>query len=798
MHWRTSSIALLLTVVAMAGSSGDPKKPQVLDATHPVEERVTDLLGRMTFEEKVGQLRGAWPGVTAYVKAKDGSGEIAEAWKPLLTDAPIGLLGSTLRAEPFFGVTMEAGLSRREGAEFLNKVQQYVRDHTRLGIPLFVTDDAHRGQQAIGATIFPQLCSMGPTWNPDLQEKVERAIATEMRSQGVTIAFAPNLDVIRDPRWGRNDQNFGEDPWHTSVMGKAAVRGFQGESLNTDHSVVALLRAYPGLGDADGGHDFTGFSRGMRDLHEVVLRPWGEAIRAGAEAVMIEQSEMDGVPVPCSHYYLDDLLRKQWGFKGIALDDNGGIERLVGWRVARDKAHAAALALHAGNDLAVSDANPNRLDRHGKPRAVYSPDVIREALDQGLVSMKEIDRAAARVLRLKFLLGLFENPFVDPDRAESVARCTEHRRLALQAARESMILLKNQGATLPLAKEVQSVAVIGPNADNTWNQLGDYAASHDREDVVTVLDGVKKIAGERGISVRYAEGCGIRTQSKDGFPAALEAARQSDVIVAVVGGSSRIQYPGADGRRGRHPEADTGEGQARATLDLLGVQLDLLKAVKETGKPLVVVLIHGRAHTINWIAENADAIVDAWYPGEAGGTAVAEVLFGEYNPGGKLTVSIPRHVGQLPVYYYHLYAQRKKHLDLDAAGPLYPFGFGLSYTTFQYANLKIEPGSIRENDSAQVTVDVTNSGKVAGDEVVQLYIRDEVASVARPRLQLKGFRRIHLEPGETKPVTFEIGRDELCFYGLDGEWIVEPGDFTLMIGRNSRDMALRGKLMVED
>jgi beta-glucosidase len=427
---------------------------------------------------------------------------------------------------------------------------------------------------------------------------------------------------------------------------------------------------------------------------------------------------------------------------------------------------------------------------------VYAPEVIREALDRGLVSMREIDRAVTRILRLKFLLGLFENPFVDPDRAESVARCPEHRRLALQAAREGMILLKNEDATLPLAKAMTSIAVIGPNADNTWNQLGDYAASHDREDVVTVLDGIKTLARDRGIAVHYAEGCGIRTTSTEGFAAAVEAARKSDVVVAVVGGSSRIRYPDPDGTGGRHPEAETGEAQARATLDLPGVQEDLLKKLKATGKPLVVILIHGRAYTVNWIAENADALVDAGYPGEAGGTAVAEALFGEINPGGKLTVSVPRHVGQLPVYYYHLYAGRKQHLDLDAPGPLYPFGYGLSYTTFAYADLRVEPQAIRKDETARVSLAVTNTGDVAGDEVVQLYLRDEVASVARPALQLKGFQRIHLAPGKTRTVTFAIGWEELCFYGLEERWIVEPGNVTIMVAPNSRDVALQAKLTV--
>ena len=790
---KTTRHKMLIPILVLAGNWCVAAQPAYLDSSLPVEERVADLLGRMTLEEKVQQLRGGWPGVTAYVKTESGA-EIAEDWKPLLEDAPIGLLGSTLRMEPFFGITHEKGLSRREGAEFLNKVQRYIRNHSRLGIPAFVSDDGHRGQQSIGSTIFPQLCAMGPTWNLELQESVTRAIALEMRSQGVTIAFAPNLDVIRDPRWGRSDQNFGEDPWLVAEMGKASVRGFQGERLDTDHSLISLLRAYPGLGDARGGHDFTGMSLGMRDLHEVVLCPWGEAIRAGAEGVMVEMSEMDGMPVPCSHYYLDELLRRQWGFKGIALDDNGGIEKLVRWRVASDKVQAAALGLRAGNDLALSDANPHRLDRQGRQRGVYAPPIVREALGRGLITMAEIDRSVARVLRLKFLLGLFENPFVDPDRAVAVARSPEHRELALQAAREGLVLLKNEDAVLPLANTVRSIAVVGPNADNTWNQLGDYAVTHAREDVVTVLDGIRAQAAKRGVRVRYAEGCGIRTTSKSDFPAALEAARESDLVIAVMGGSSRIQYPQPDGSRGRHPEADTGEAQARATLDLMGVQNELLPALKATGKPLVVVLVHGRAHTINWIAENAEAILDAFYPGEAGGTAVAEALFGEYNPGGKLTVSVPRHVGQLPVYYYRGLTGRG-YLDMEA-DPLYPFGYGLSYTSFRYDKLRVSPAKIPVGGAATVSVEVTNTGAVAGDEVVQLYIRDEVASVIRPDRQLKGFTRVRLEPGQTKTVSFEVGREELCFYGPDGEWIVEPGDFTVMTPPNSRDPGPQARLTV--
>jgi beta-glucosidase len=757
--------------------------PQVLDASHPVEARVADLLSRMTLEEKVAQFRGAWPASFGSYRKVGDNAEITDDYKKILDGVGIGLFGSPLRADPWSGVTLEKGLSRRQGAEFVNTLQQYLRDHTRLRIPGFVSDDGHHGQHGIGATIFPQLCGMGATWNPALQKEIARAFAAEARGQGVTINFAPNLDVIRDPRFGRSDQNYGEDPWHVSVMGQAVVRGLQGESLNTDHTLVAMLRAYPGCGDVDGGHDFTGFSRGPIDLHEVVLRPWRDAIRAGAEGVMVEMSEIDAVTVAGSSHYLTELLRNRWGFKGVAMDDNFAIKRLMDVKVAADITQAAAMSVKAGMDLALSDTSTN-IFRLGLP----------EALKQGLVSMTDIDRAVARNLRLKFLLGLFENPFVDPARAAAVARCPEHRQLALQAARESIVLLKNERSSLPLGRNLRAVAVVGPNADDNWNQLGDYAATHRREDVVTVLDGIRAKADKLGLQVNYARGCGIRTMTREGFAEALDAARRSDVIVAVVGGSSKLDFPkpGGGGRGDRSPEADTGEGVTRATLDLLGVQEDLLKELKATGKPLVVVLIHGRTMTVNWIAANADAVVDAWFPGEVGGTAVADVLFGDYNPGGKLAVSVPKHVGQLPVYYYRKYPGRK-FVEMDGE-PLYAFGFGLSYTTFAYSDLRVEPKQIAKGGRAEVSVNVTNTGQVAGDEVVQLYLRDQIASVVRPPRELKGFERIHLAPGQTKQVTFQVGDAELCFVNADVQWVVEPGDFEVMIGRSSSDIVLKGKL----
>ena len=781
-----ASVATLQAAEPPKSTAAPSRKAQrVLDASHPVDARVADLLRRMTLEEKIAQLRGGWHHSLGCHRKVDGKLEIADYYKKILDEPGLGLFGSPLRADPWSGITLEKGLSPREAAEFVNMLQQYLRDHTRLGIPAFIGNDGHRGHHGIGATMFPQLCGMGATFNPALQEEVARAIAAESRSQGQTITYAPNLDVLRDPRFGRCDQNYGEDPWHVSLMGQAAVRGFQGKSLNTDHTLIAMLRAYPGVGDVDGGHDFTGFSRGPIDLNEVVLRPWRDAVLAGAEGIMVEMSEIDAVSIPGSSYYLTELLRNRWGFKGISMDDNFAVARLMRMKVAADATEASAMAIKDGVDLTLSDTSTQILSR-GLP----------EALKQGLISIEDIDRAVARNLRLKFMLGLFDNPFVDPDRAAAVSRCDAHLKLAQRAARESIVLLKNEQSTLPLDKKLRSVAVIGPSADDNWHQLGDYAPTHPREHVVTVLDGIRAKADKLGMKVHYARGCGIRDMSREGFAKAIDAARRSDVIVAVVGGSSKIEFPKPGRTRGyRSPESDTGEGQTRATLGLLGVQQDLLKELKATGKPLIVVLIHGRAMSVNWVAANSDAVVDAWFPGEAGGTAIADVLFGEYNPGGRLAVSVPKHVGQLPVYYYRKY-QGKKFVEMDDK-PLYPFGFGLSYTTFAYSDLRVEPEQIAKGGRAVVSVDVTNTGKMAGDEVVQLYIRDQICSVVRPPRELKGFKRIHLTPGQTKRVSFEVGDAELCFVGADAKWVVEPGDFDVMIGRDSSDIAIKGTLTVK-
>ena len=763
-----------------------------LDSSQTVEDRVDDLLKRMTLEEKVGQLQAGHPMCYGYRK-RDGKVEMNDDLRAVLANTTIGQLSALLRTDPWVGITAEDALSRRQGAELVNSVHRYVREHSRLRIPVLISDDGIHGQLGLGTTIFPALCGMGSTWNTDLQEEMARAMAAEMRAQGLTVMFGPDLDVVRDARWGRCEENFSEDAYLVGQMGRAMVRGLQGESLSTDHTVVALLRAFPGMGDAEGGHDFTRVGLGRREMQEVVLRPWREAIEEGAQGVMVERAEYDGDPAPGSSYYLNKLLREEWGFEGIAIGDGGSVLYLIAKRVAADKARAAAMALKAGLDQNLGDI---KLGEGGKGDLAYG-EGIPQALEQGLVSIEDIDRSVRRVLRLKFLLGLFENPFVDPERAEEVARSAEHRELALEAAKQSIVLLKNEENTLPLASGTVSVAVIGPNADSDWNQIGDQAPTHRRKDVVTILDGIKARVAGAGITVRYARGCGIRELSRDGFGEALEAARGSDVVVAVVGDSCRLRYPREGELRGaRSTEADCGEDVARVTLDLSGVQEELLKGLKKTGKPLVVVLIHGRPLSINWIAENADAVVDAWYPGEQGGTAVAEVLFGDYNPGGKLAVSFPKHVGQIPVYYYHRH-QGKEYVELDGE-PLYPFGYGLSYTSFTYGNLNIAPHRISIGETAEVSVDVTNSGAVVGEEVVQLYVRDELCSVVRPQMELRGFRRVRLEPGETKAVRFGLGREELCCYNADERLVVEPGTFTIMVGGSPTELPRSGSLEVKE
>ncbi len=781
----------------MAQSNETNAIPIYRDPGHSVIERVEDLLSRMTLDEKVAQLRAdiSQRIVGPLYKKENGRVEMTDTLKTLLADPPVGKLGLLLRADPFVGVTSEVALAPRQAAEYVNEIHRFVLEETRLGIPILISNDNSRCHVGVQATIFPAVRNMGCTWNRDLINRVSSAIASESRSRGETVAFAPDLDVIRDPRLGRSEENYGEDPYLVGQMGVEMVRGLQGDSLNSNHTMVAMLRAYPGAGDFDGGHDFSDTSRGINDMQEVGLRPWGDAVRAGAEGIMVEFATYDRVPAAASHYLLTDLLRNEWGFKGFTMTDSWAVRFSIACRVAKDRIDAAALSLKAGIDQSSPDGVIEEREFGDTSRMAYG--LLPEVLEQGLISMEDIDRAVRRVLRVKFLVGLFDDPYVDPNQAEAASRVPDHLAWALDSARQSMVLLENERRLLPLRKDLAAIAVIGPNADDEHAQLGDLCPPHPPEIVTTVLQGIQQVVSENTV-VHYARGCGIRDLSRNGFAEAVEVAKQSDVVIAVVGGSSKAEYVTVDGRQtGKFSaESDCGESGDRATLDLMGVQQDLLKELKETGKPLVVVLIHGRTMTINWIADHADAVVDAGYPGEFGGQAVGELLFGDLNPGGRLTVSIPKHVGQLPVHYYRWIREKRDDYVEMEAGPRYPFGYGLSYTSFEYRNLTVEPEKISAKEKARVSTEVTNTGNQAGDEVVQLYIRDELSSVARPFKLLRGFQRIHLEPGETKVVTMELGWDELCFYGPEGKWIVEPGDFTIMISKHAEEDILTAKLTV--
>ena len=614
------------------------------------------------------------------------------------------------------------------------------------------------------------------------------SIAAEVRAAGAHIAYGPVLDLARDPRWSRVEEGYGEDPYLAGRLGEAFVRGLQGDVFDpAAGKVISTLKHFAAHGAPEGGHNSAPAHVGLRELYEFHLPPFFRAVRAGALSLMSSYNDIDGVPCTGSRLLLTEILRDEWGFEGFVVSDAAAVIGLAtSQRVAADAAEAAALALHSGVDLDLWD------DAYGAH--------LSEAVDRGLLAESDIDTAVLRLLRLKFAMGLFENPFVNEAVPAGTLGCPAHRAVARDLARQSLILLENNGV-LPLTN-VNSLAVIGPNADTAMNQLGDYTAPQRRESVLTVLDGIKQVAGA-GLTVRYAKGCKVRSQSRDGFPEAVALAQQSEAVVLVLGGSSSPESNtgflenGAarivEVRTDSEFDKESGEGYDRALLDLAGVQVELLQELKSTGTPIVVVLIQGRPLKLQAVAELADAVLLAWYPGAEGGYAVAEALFGILNPGGKLSISIPSHEGQLPVYY-NATMPRGNYVDWPAA-PHYSFGYGLSYTTFRCEDLRVTPEVISPEGVAQVSVTVTNTGAVAGEEVVQLYVTDDVASAVRPLRALQGFARVRLEPGESREVTFPLDRDALACFDAKMEHRVEPGTFTLHVG-GSPTALLTGTLRV--
>lgn len=702
----------------------------------PVEDRVKNLLSHMTVEEKARQL-DMYHGeelvdkMQSYtVMAEDAVFDTAKA-EALLGDVGVGSIHDLYP----------------RSAEIANTIQKWLRDNSRLGIPALFVEEGLHGICAPGHTIFPQSIALASTWNPDIARETGAAIAAEMRAVNVHLSLSPVLDLPRDFRWGRTEETFGESPYLIGRIGADYVKGMQGESLATDHTIVAEPKHFAAHGAPEAGLNQSPVHVGKRELHTMYLPGFKAAfVEGGAMGAMCAYHEIDGVPCAADEELLTKILREEWGFEGIVISDLGAIGLIEKKHfVAKDAADAIRQALTAGIDMQFYDY----------PHDVFQGSIAQSVKD-GLLPMEILDRAVSRVLALKFRLGLFDEPFIDPRLKSKVNMCQAHVDLALRSAREAICLLKNDGL-LPLRKDLKKIAVIGPNADAVC--LGDYVQVGERK-IETIREAISEVLGTGAVA--YASG--------EDISKAVEAAYDADAAIVALGESDKT----------------CGEGVDRASLDLPDDQFDLLKAIYETGTPVALVLQNGRPLSITWAAENVPAIVEAWYVGEVGAKAIAEVLFGDYNPAGRLPVTFPKSVGQLPIYHNPNPSLQGKYVEIDHA-PLYPFGFGLSYTTFSYGNLTISPAEVGVNGSVTISVDVRNTGSRAGDEVVQLYVRDLVSSVCAPVQSLKGFQRIHLKAGESRKVTFELATSELALLDRSFKWVVEPGTFEVLVGGSSAD-----------
>ena len=764
--------------MALSLSAAKKKAKELLPYQNPklsVEQRVNDLVSRMTLQEKVGQLRCtlAWN----YYTIKGKNVEPSELFKKDIAEGQIGMLWGTYRADPWTQKSLENGLTPELAAKAGNALQKYVIEHTRLGIPLFLAEEAPHGHMAIGTTVFPTGLGMAATWNPALIEKTGEVIGQEIRLQGGHISYGPVLDLAREPRWSRVEETMGEDPVLAGELGAAMVKGLGGGILSKPYSTIATLKHFIGYGTTEAGQNGGITIAGARELQESFLPPFKKAINAGALSVMTSYNSLDGIPSTCSKALLTDLLRTQWGFNGFVVSDLYSIDGIHGThRVAETKQQAGVMALKAGVDADLGALAFGRLE---------------DAVQKGMVTEAEIDVAVKRILKMKFEMGLFEHPYVDAAQAKQLVRSDNNKAVALQVAREVITLLKNQNHVLPLSK-TQKVLVCGPNADNVYNMLGDYTAPQEDGNVKTILAGIRsKLPASQ---VTYVKGCAVRDTTASNIAEAVAAAKEADVVVVAVGGSSARDFKTSYKETGAAvtdsktiSDMDCGEGFDRATLTPLGHQMQLLKALKATGKPLVVVYIEGRPMDKSWAAQHADALLTAYYPGQEGGTAIADVLFGDYNPAGRLPVSVPANVGQIPVYYNKKPPMPHDYVEMSAR-PLYAFGYGLSYTTFKYDDLNIEETG---DTQFKVTFNVTNTGDMDGDEVVQLYLHDEFASTAQPMMQLKKFSRIFIPKGETKQVSFTLEAEDLEIVDQEMNHVVETGDFTVMIGPSSDNIILK-------
>jgi len=733
------------------------------DASLSADERADDLIGRMTVEEKLGQLLCplGWP---MYEKVGTDDVRISDNYRKFIQEQHGGMLWGAFRADPWTRKTLENGLNPVLAVKAYNAFQRYAMDSTRLGIPILLAEEAPHGHMAIGTTVFPTSIGLSATWDTELIRQVGEVIGDELTAVGGLIGYGPVIDLSREPRWSRVEETYGEDVYLTSQMASALVRG------TSSKGVISTLKHFVAYGVPEGGHNGSPSIIGKRDLEENVLPTFQSAIEAGALSIMTSYNSLDGIPTTCNRNLLTDVLRNHWNFKGFVVSDLESIDGLfTSHHVAKDLQQAGEMALNAGVDVDLG---------------AHCFALLKESVEDGRISMELLDRAVKRVLVRKFEAGLFDNPYLPEDNAADV-RSPEHIAVAAQVARESVTLLKNNGI-LPLRAETR-IALVGPNADNMYNQLGDYTAPQDPSNVITMLEGLQNA----GAAVTYVKGCAVRDTRSNQIAEAVQVARRSDVVVAVVGGSSArdfktryIDTGAAVVDKTAVSDMEAGEGYDRSTLDLLGLQPQLLSALRATGKPLVVVYIEGRPLNKNWAADEADALLTLWYPGQEGGTALADVLLGRYNPAGRLSVSVPRSVGQLPVYYNRKMPYSHDYVE-ESAQPLYPFGYGLSYTTFEYKNVRTEGSA---PDDLCVKVDVTNTGSLAGDEVVQVYIRDLTASTVRPRKQLCAFKRVSVAAGETVTVELPLQRSAFELVNAAMARVVEPGDFEIQVGASSEDI----------
>lgn len=758
-----------ITALGLACSLAHLHAAELLPYQNPklsIEARLADLLPRMTLEEKCAQLN-LWPNLAELLKHKSIDDDISITL-PQISNG-VGAIEYDTKLPP------------EDYAKFHTAIQTYLKEKTRLGIPALFDGEACHGFVGHNATVFPVPLTLASTWDPDLVERVFSAVSLEMRSYGVTHAATPVLDLAREPRFGRFDELYSEDPYLISRIGVAAIQGLQGhEKMIAENHLLACVKHFTGHGQPEGGTNMAPSDLSERVLRDMHMYPFEVAVKeANVRSVMASYNEIDGVPNHINRWLLTDVLRGEWGFDGYVISDYDGVSRMINRQfVCKDTAEAGRRALNAGMDFELPSKKDNDCFKH-----------LADLVASGEVRESVLNEAVTRVLRNKFILGLFENPFcASAEKAREVMNSTKHRALAREAAEKGIILLKNDNNTLPFDRSsIKNLTVIGPNADEV--HYGSYSTTTPG---IPIVDGLREF-GKGAFEVHYAEGFKIY-ENDDSIPAeektrasedrrieeAVAIAKQSDAVLLVMGGNEKTC----------REAFSNGHWGDRDDLDLLGRQDDLARAILALGKPTAVLLINGRPLAVNELAATAPALLEGWYLGQEQGSAIANVLFGEANPGGKLTVTVPRSVGQLPVYYNHKPLVHEHDYITGPYQPLYPFGHGLSYTTFHYDALTVSPKSAKPGVPFTATVNITNTGKRAGDEVVQLYIRDVIGSVTRPVMELKDFKRVPLAPGETKTVSFTITPDKLQFHDIAMNRVVEPGDFKVMVGTSSADFLM--------